>query len=78
MEVEMFKYIGKGFIPGVPARDLEEEEVKSLEIEFIDEAGKPFTLKGEKALLKTGLYEKAAKKQTKHLPEGSATRKEGE
>jgi len=41
----MLKYIGKGsWFPGIPARDLSEEEVKRLG--------------GEKAILATGLYEK--------------------
>lgn len=42
------KYTGGGFLPGVPARDLSEDEVK--------EHG------GERALLKSGLYEKESKK----------------
>lgn len=41
-------YVGGGFLPGVPARDLTDEEV--------EEHG------GERALLKSGLYEKESKK----------------
>lgn len=44
----MLKYIGKGFIPGIPARDLTSEEVKKYG--------------GEKTLLSTGLFEKPKKK----------------
>lgn len=36
------KYIGNGFIPGVPARDLSEEEVKEF---------------GKRWLKRSGLYE---------------------
>lgn len=46
----MLRYTGGGyggFLPGVPARDLSDEEVEALG--------------GEKALLKTGLYEKLPK-----------------
>jgi hypothetical protein len=39
----MLKYNQKGFIPGIPARDLTDEEVKQF---------------GEKYLLSTRLYEK--------------------
>jgi hypothetical protein len=49
----MLKYIGKGFMPGIPARDLSDEEVeKHGGIEF---------------LVETGLYEleKKKKKQPK-------------
>jgi len=38
------KYVGRGFIPGVPARDLTEEEVERF---------------GAKMLEDSGLYEKA-------------------
>ena len=40
----MLKYIGKGFIVGIPARDLTAEEVKKHG--------------GEKVLVDTGLYAK--------------------
>ena len=40
----MLKYIGKGFIAGIPARDLNEAEVKKYG--------------GVKVLLSTGLFEK--------------------
>jgi hypothetical protein len=40
----MLKYVGNGFIPGIPARDLNDDEVKKYG--------------GEKLLLKTGLFEK--------------------
>ena len=40
----MLKYVGDGrFLIGIPARDLSDEEVKSLEI-------------SERGLVKTGLY----------------------
>lgn len=38
------KYMGGGFLPGVPARDLTDDEVKQYD---------------EKALLNSGLYKKA-------------------
>lgn len=44
----MLKYIGKGFIPGIPARDLNEDEVKKYG--------------GIKYLLATGLFAKPEKK----------------
>jgi hypothetical protein len=44
----MLKYIGKGFIPGIPARDLSDEEVKKYG--------------GAKVLLETGLFEQPKKK----------------
>lgn len=44
----MLKYIGKGFIPGIPARDLNDQEVSKYG--------------GEKHLLSTGLFEKPKKK----------------
>ncbi len=52
----MLKYNGNGFLPGIPARDLTDEEV-----EFF----------GEKELLATGLYSKPEqpkeeKKEVKH------------
>jgi hypothetical protein len=44
------KYIGNGaFIPGIPARDLSDEEVKEY---------------GRKTLLDSGLYEEQRKKGT--------------
>jgi len=45
----MLIHNGKGFIPGIPARDLTDEEVKEFG--------------GEKKLLATGLYEKEAPKK---------------
>jgi len=39
----MLKYVGNGWLPGVPARDLSDAEVK---------------LYGEKRLIASGLYEK--------------------
>ena len=46
----MMKYIGQGaFMVGIPARDLTDEEVEKYG--------------GEKALLETGLYEKAGKEK---------------
>lgn len=51
----MLKYKGGGFVPGVPARDLTDEEVKRY---------------GEKRLLDTGLYKKVrVKKQTEQVPD---------
>lgn len=44
----MLKYIGKGFVPGIPGRDLNSDEVKKYG--------------GEKYLLSTGLFEKPKKK----------------
>jgi len=45
----MLKYIGKGFIPGIPARDLSAAGVKKHG--------------GVKFLLSTGLYAKPTKKK---------------
>ena len=45
----MLKYIGTGFLPGIPARDLNEAEVKKYG--------------GERFLLSTGLFEKPKKKK---------------
>ena len=47
----MLKYIGNGFIPGIPARDLSDEEVKKYG--------------GEKLLISTGLFEKPKPKKEK-------------
>ncbi len=44
----MLKYIGKGFIPGIPARDLTKDEIKKYG--------------GVKFLLETGLFEKPKRK----------------
>ena len=44
----MLKYIGTGFIPGIPARDLNDAEVKKHG--------------GVKFLLETGLFEKPKKR----------------
>jgi len=53
----MLKYIGKGFIAGIPARDLNEAEVKKYG--------------GVKVLLSTGLFEKPKKKKVvKIIEEG--------
>lgn len=52
----VLRYRGAGFVLGVPARDLTDEEVKA--------AG------GEKALLATGLYE-AVKKQAAATPKAA-------
>lgn len=51
MTTHKLKYVGDGFIPGIPARDLTDEEVKQYG--------------GEKKLLATGLYEKAEKQPDK-------------
>ena len=45
----MLKYIGKGFIVGIPARDLSDDDVKKYG--------------GEKFLLSLGLYTKPKKKK---------------
>ena len=47
----MLKYIGNGFIPGIPARDLNDEEVKKYG--------------GEKLLISTGLFAKPKPKKAK-------------
>ncbi len=47
-QVKMLKYIGTGFIPGIPARDLSAAEVKKYG--------------GVKLLLSLGLFEKPKKK----------------
>jgi hypothetical protein len=47
----MLKYIGNGFIPGIPARDLSDDEVKKHG--------------GVKLLLSTGLYAKPKKEKKK-------------
>jgi hypothetical protein len=52
----MLKYIGTGFIAGIPARDLTDDEVKKYG--------------GVKVLLSTGLFEKPKKKQVKIIEEG--------
>jgi hypothetical protein len=44
----MLKYIGKGFIPGIPARDLNSDEVKKYG--------------GARLLVSTGLFIKPEKK----------------
>jgi hypothetical protein len=46
----MYKYNGKGFIAGIPARDLTDEEVKQY---------------GEKRVLASGLYEKVKERKAK-------------
>ena len=45
----MFRYVGNGFIPGIPARDLTDEEVSRY---------------GSKRLLDSGLYEKPKKEKS--------------
>jgi len=47
----MLKYIGNGFLPGIPPRDLADDEVKKFG--------------GEKFLLSTGLYAKPKKEKKK-------------
>lgn len=57
----MLKYIGNRFIPGIPARDLTDDEVEKHG--------------GEKKLVATGLYKKARKtnpKETVRQAEESA------
>ena len=49
----MWKYTGKGFVPGVPARDLTDEEMKTYRVEEsglyerVPEPRKPARGKGE-------------------------------
>jgi len=45
----MLRYVGDGFIPGIPARDLTDDEVKKYG--------------GEKLLLSTGLFAKSKPKK---------------
>ena len=52
-KVNMLKFIGKGFIPGIPARDLSAAEVKKHG--------------GVKFLLSTGLFEKPKKKKVSKI-----------
>lgn len=49
------KYVGAGFVPGIPARDLTAEEVKEFG--------------GEKFLLETGLYNKPDEKKSNIVKE---------
>ena len=66
----MLKYVGKGFVPNIPARDLSEDDVKRFgNREYLLKIGvdKDF-LKGkseEEALLSFGLWEKKALKANK-------------
>ena len=46
----MYKYNGKGFVKGIPARDLTDEEVKQY---------------GERRVLASGLYEKVKERKVK-------------
>ena len=59
----MLKYIGNGFLPGIPARDLKDDEVKKYG--------------GVKFLLSTGLYAQPIKVKKKKLEvkEGNNGRK---
>ena len=52
----MLKYIGKGFIPGIPGRDLTDAEVKKYG--------------GVKVLLETGLFEKPKKSKKREYVVG--------
>lgn len=52
----MLKYIGNGWLKGVPARDLTDEEVKEY---------------GKKRLLDSGLYEEAKEKKSKETAKQS-------
>ena len=52
---DMLKYNGKGFIPGIPARDLTDDEVKKYG--------------GTKYLLGLGIYESPKKKVMKTVTE---------
>jgi len=53
--MEILKYIGNGFIDGVPARDLTAEEVKKY---------------GKDRLLKSGLYVEVEKPAVKIIKRG--------
>lgn len=48
-----YKYNGKGFIPGIPARDLTTADLRALKI-------------SEEDLLKTKLYEAVKPRKEKH------------
>lgn len=62
----MLKYVGNGaFLPGIPARDLSEAEVKRYTTpDFLIRLGLPEELaqknKGADFLIETGLYQKPA------------------
>ena len=60
----MLKYIGNGFIPGIPARDLNNDEVKKYG--------------GVKFLLETGLFEKPKPKKRLKVKVVKKTIGEGE
>jgi hypothetical protein len=51
----MYKYIGAGFVPGIPAKDLTEEEYKKYNAEY-----EKIT---KKSLVEAGLYEKSKSKK---------------
>lgn len=34
-----FKYVGSGFIPGIPARDITEDEVENFDINALEGSG---------------------------------------
>jgi hypothetical protein len=55
----MWKYKGGGFIPGVPARDITEQEYEQLDAEL------------QKAVRESGLYEQEKQVQKKQGPKGS-------
>ena len=68
----MLKYIGKGSLPGIPARDLTDEEVKRYgRPEVFEYLGVPAALfdkrysSAEDALVSTGLYRKMMKSPAK-------------
>lgn len=53
----MMKYTGNGWLHGIPARDLTDEEVKKF---------------GEKRLIESGLYKKVSiEKEVKHGHQGA-------
>ena len=52
----MLKYIGNGWIHGIPARDLSDEEVQKY---------------GKKQLIESGLYIEANKSEVKHGYQGT-------
>ena len=60
----MLKYIGNGFIPGIPAKDLNREQVKKYG--------------GVKFLLETGLFEKVKPKRKIKVKVVKKTIEEGE
>ena len=56
--VNMLKYIGKGFLPGIPARDLSDIEVQKYGgIKFLLSTGLFAKLKEKKEIIEVDLFE---------------------